>query len=264
MKKALLVVSFGTSYHETGEKNIVACERDLAASCPDRELFRAFTSGMIIRKLRERDGLAIDTPLQALQRLAQQGYQDVAIQSLHIINGDEFEKIVREVQIMRPLFARLTLGGPLLSSHADYQQLMQALRQQIPTLAARERVVFMGHGASHHAFAAYACLDHMMTAQGFPGRVGAVESYPEVEVLIASLRHAGIEAVHLMPLMLVAGDHAINDMASDQADSWKTRFNAAGIPATPWLSGLGENPAVRAMFVAHLQQALNGGMEAAA
>ena len=127
MKKALLVVSFGTSYPDTCEKNIVACERELAASCPDRDTFRAFTSGMIIRKLKQRDGIEIDTPLQALQKLAEQGYQDVAIQSLHIINGDEYEKIVREVQSMRPLFSRLTLGVPLLSSHEDYAQLMLAL-----------------------------------------------------------------------------------------------------------------------------------------
>lgn len=257
MKKALLVVSFGTSYPDTCEKNIVACERELAASCPDRDLFRAFTSGMIIRKLKQRDGIEIDTPLQALQKLAGQGYQDVAIQSLHIINGDEYEKIVREAQSMRPLFARLTLGAPLLSSHDDYLQLMQALRQQMPALTTNETVVFMGHGASHHAFSAYACLDHMMTSRRFPARVGAVESYPEVDILIDSLRQQGVTGVHLMPLMLVAGDHAINDMASDEEDSWKTLFNAAGIPATPWLNGLGENPAVRAMFVAHLRQALN-------
>lgn len=263
-EKALLVVSFGTSYHDTCEKNIVACERDLAASCPDRTLFRAFTSGMIIRKLKQRDGIEIDTPLQALQKLADQGYQDVAIQSLHIINGDEYEKIVREVQTLRPLFARLTLGVPLLSSHDDYAQLMLALKQQMPVPAANEKVVFMGHGASHHAFAAYACLDHMMMAQGFPARVGAVESYPEVDILIESLSKEGVKAVHLMPLMLVAGDHAINDMASDDDDSWKTLFTAAGITATPWLSGLGENPAVRAMFVAHLQQALSVAMEEAA
>ncbi len=141
---------------------------------------------------------------------------------------------------------------------------MQALRQQMPPLAADETVVFMGHGASHHAFAAYACLDHMMTAKGFPARVGAVESYPEVDILIDSLRRQGVKGVHLMPLMLVAGDHAINDMASDEEDSWKTLFNAAGITATPWLNGLGENPAVRAMFVAHLRQALSLAMEEAA
>ncbi|WP_312284991.1 sirohydrochlorin cobaltochelatase [Yokenella regensburgei] len=264
MKKALLVISFGTSYHDTCEKNIVACERELAASCPDRQLFRAFTSGMIIRKLKQRDGIEVDTPLLALQKLAEQGYQDVAVQSLHIINGDEYEKIVRDVQSMKPQFSRLTIGVPLLSQHNDYAQLMQALQQQMPSVGATEKVVFMGHGASHHAFAAYACLDHMMMTKNFPARIGAVESYPEVETLIAALGKEGITAVHLMPLMLVAGDHAINDMASDDADSWKTLFNAAGIHATPWLNGLGENPAVRAMFVAHLHHALNMPVEAAA
>ena len=186
MKKALLVVSFGTSYPDTCEKNIVACERELAASCPDRDTFRAFTSGMIIRKLKQRDGIEIDTPLQALQKLAEQGYQDVAIQSLHIINGDEYEKIVREVQSLRPLFLRLTLGAPLLSSHNDYVQLMQALRQQMPPLAVDETVVFMGHGASHHAFAAYACLDHMMTAKGFSARSRAIRKSIFLSIACAS------------------------------------------------------------------------------
>lgn len=264
MKKALLVVSFGTSYHDTCEKNIVACERELAASCPERTLFRAFTSGMIIRKLKQRDNLHIDTPLQALQKLADAGYQDVAIQSLHIINGDEYEKIVREVQSLRPLFQRLVIGAPLLSSHDDYLHLMQALSRQMPQVGPNERVVFMGHGASHHAFSAYACLDHMMAAHRFPARVGAVESYPEIDLLIDGLRHEGVNAVHLMPLMLVAGDHAINDMASDDDDSWKTQFERVGIAATPWLLGLGENADVRAMFVRHLQQALAQTLEAAA
>lgn len=98
-----------------------------AESCPDRELFRAFISGVIIRKLKQCDGIEIDTPLQAPKKLAVQGYQDVAIQSLHIINGDEYEKIVREVQSLCPLFTRLTLRIPLLSSHDDYAQLMRVL-----------------------------------------------------------------------------------------------------------------------------------------
>lgn len=120
------------------------------------------------------------------------------------------------------------------------------------------KVVFMGHGASHHAFT---CLDHMMMARDFPARVGAVESYPEVDILIESLGKEGVAAVYLMPLMLVAGDHAINDMASDDEDFWKTLFNAAGIQVTLWLSGLGGG---RAMLVAHLQQTLSVTMEEAA
>ncbi|MFZ1872611.1 MAG: sirohydrochlorin cobaltochelatase [Chania sp.] len=256
MKKALLVISFGTSYASTREKNIETCEQQLAAGCGDRHLFRAFTSEMIIRKLRQRDGLLIDNPQQALQRLAEAGYQDVAIQSLHIINGDEYEKVASEVRANRHRFWRLVLGKPLLSSFADYQQLLLALQGQMPPLAADERVVFMGHGTGHHAFAAYACLDHLMAAQRFPALVGAVESYPEVDGLIARLQQQRVRKVHLMPLMLVAGDHAINDMASADPGSWGSQMAAAGIATQCWLQGLGENPLIRQMFAEHLHAAL--------
>lgn len=256
MKKALLIISFGTSYQDTRQKNIDACEQHLAANCRDRDLFRAFTSEMIIRKLRNRDGLLIDNPSQALQRLLDEGYQDVAIQSLHVINGDEYEKVVSEVRAFRGRFERLVLGTPLLSCFDDYQQLMTALAAQMPTLKADERVVFMGHGASHHAFSAYACLDHLMTARHFPALVGAVESYPEIEHIIARLQLQRVRKVHLMPLMLVAGDHATNDMASDDEDSWKSQLEAVGVATQSWLQGLGENPLIRDMFSQHLATAL--------
>lgn len=264
MKKALLVISFGTSYENTRQKNIEACERQLAACWGDREPFRAFTSEMIIRKLRQRDGLHIDNPQQALQRLAEAGYEDVAIQSLHIINGDEYEKIASEVRACRHRFQRLVLGKPLLSSYGDYQQLLAALQMQMPPLDANERVVFMGHGASHHSFSAYACLDHVMAAQNFPALVGAVESYPEVDGLISRLQRQQIRKVHLMPLMLVAGDHAINDMASSEPDSWSSQIAAAGIETQCWLQGLGENPLIRQMFVDHLDAALRQSQQEAA
>ncbi|MFC3395137.1 sirohydrochlorin cobaltochelatase [Brenneria rubrifaciens] len=256
MKKALLIISFGTRYPSTRRKNIDACEQHLAANCDDRDLFRAFTSEMIIRKLRDRDGLLIDNPAQALQRLADEGYQDVAIQSLHVINGDEYEKVVSEARAFRARFQRLVVGAPLLSRFDDYQQLITALKGQMPALQADERVIFMGHGASHHAFSAYACLDHLMITQNVPALVGAVESYPEIDHLIGRLRRQEVRKVHLMPLMLVAGDHAINDMASDDADSWKSRIEAAGIATQSWLQGLGENPLIRDMFSRHLDAAL--------
>ncbi|TNV19038.1 sirohydrochlorin cobaltochelatase [Buttiauxella sp. B2] len=256
MKKALLVISFGTSYHDTCTKNIVACEDQLASTFADRDLFRAFTSGMIIRKLKSRDNLDIDSPAQALLRLARLGYQDVAVQSLHVINGDEYEKIAREVQAHSHLFQRLVLGNALLSDFNDYELLLSALQSQMPPLEPDERVVFMGHGASHHAFSAYACLDHLMAARQIPARVGAVESYPEIDQILSGLLREKVCKVHLMPLMLVAGDHAINDMASDEEGSWKAQLHEAGIDAQPWLQGLGENPQIRAMFVNHLQRAL--------
>lgn len=264
MKKALLIISFGTSYHETREKTIDACEQRLAQVCPDRDAFRAFTSEMIIRKLARRDGLQIDNPQQALLRLAEQGYQDIAIQSLHIINGDEYEKVVTQVREYAHLFARIRIGTPLLSSHDDFELLMSAMQAQSPMLAADERTVFMGHGATHHAFSAYACLDHMLMVKQLPMLVGAVESYPEIGDVISRLQQQNVRHVHLMPLMLVAGDHAINDMASEEEDSWKTLLTQAGITATPWLQGLGENTLIQQMFVDHLLSALADTTEDAA
>ncbi|MDH0353208.1 sirohydrochlorin cobaltochelatase [Morganella sp. GD04133] len=259
MKKALLVISFGTSYAETREKNIESGEKQLAAAFPGRDFFRAFTSGMIIRRLKERDNLHISNPEEALRHLHEQGYEDVAIQSLHVINGDEYEKIVSQVEKYRPFFRYLRVGKPLLSSFEDYSLLIDALHSQMPELKEDERVVFMGHGATHHAFSAYACLDHMMTNSGFPARVGAVESYPEIDLIIKGLKAENVRKVHLMPLMLVAGDHAINDMASDEEDSWKTQLEQAGIEATAWLQGMGENNMIRQMFVEHLAQTMDNG-----
>ncbi len=252
MKKALLVISFGTSYPQARQKNIEACEQALADAFPDRDFFRAFTSSMIINKLAQRDGMDIHHPRQALESLKRAGYQDVLIQSLHIINGDEYEKIVREVAHFQDQFARIDIGVPLLSGDDDYHRLIDAIEYQSPPLASDERLVLMGHGTTHHAFSAYACLDHMMQTYQRPFMVGAVESYPGIETVIKRLQQAQIRKVYLMPLMLVAGDHAIHDMASDEADSWKVLIQQAGIAAEPIVQGLGENPLIRQLFIDHL------------
>ncbi|KUI98232.1 sirohydrochlorin cobaltochelatase [Vibrio sp. MEBiC08052] len=252
MKKALLVISFGTSYPQALQKNIAACEQALANAFPDRDFFRAFTSSMIIKKLSQRDGMDIAHPREALAALKRAGYRDVLIQSLHIINGDEYEKIVREVAHCRHQFERIEVGVPLLSDCDDYQRLIDAIEYQSPPLAADERLVLMGHGTTHHAFSAYACLDHMMQAHQRPFIVGAVESYPGIETVISRLQQAQVRKVYLMPLMLVAGDHAIHDMASDDPDSWKVLIEQAGIAAEPIVQGLGENPLIRQLFIDHL------------
>ena len=137
------------------------------------------------------------------------------------------------------------------------------MQSQMPMLEDDERVVFMGHGATHHAFSAYACLDHMLMTKKIPAMVGAVESYPEIEAIIERLQQQNVRKVHLMPLMLVAGDHAINDMASDEEDSWKTLIEQAGMKAQAWLQGLGENPLIQQMFIDHLEAVIEQNEEAA-
>lgn len=264
MKKALLVVSFGTSYEETRIKNIESCEQRLQAAFPQRDFFRAFTSEIIRSKIAKRDHLEIDNVALALSKIHAAGYEDIAIQSLHIINGDEYEKIISAVtdfqnkcqnscqkSLQKP-FKKIAIGKPLLTHFDDYDRLIEALKAQIPPLQENERVVFMGHGAAHYAFSAYACLDHLLMHQNLPLLVGAVESYPEIHYLIDRLVAQKVEKVHLMPLMMVAGDHAINDMASDHSDSWKVHIQNAGIQTQCWLQGLGENSHIQALFVTHL------------
>lgn len=256
MKKSLLVVSFGTSYPATRIKNIEACEQAMRAICPDRDFFRSWTSHIIRKKVAERDQLYVDSPQQALERLIEQGYRDVVIQSLHIINGDEFEKIVREVLVYKDQFQRMVIGKPLLTSFEDFQKVIAALQAQAPAVKPDERVLFMGHGTTHHTFAAYACIDHLFMDKQLPFIMGAVESYPEIDTILKRLQQEQVRKVHLMPFMVVAGDHAINDMASDEEDSWSTQISKLGIETESYLQGLGENSQIRALFAQHLLDAI--------
>ena len=158
MKKAILAVSFGTTFHDTLEKNIAAIENDLAAAFPDRALRRAFTSGMVIRRLQEREGLETDTVPQALERLRREGCGDIIIQPTHVMNGDEYDKLRALAAPYRTAFSRFALGAPLLTSTQDYRETAAALLARLPEQEPRQAVVLMGHGTVHHANAVYAAL----------------------------------------------------------------------------------------------------------
>ena len=158
MKKAILAVSFGTSHADTLEKTIGAIEADLAAAFPDRQLFRAFTSGMIVKKLNRRDGLAIRTVSQALEALAGEGYEDVVLQSTHVINGEEWDKLRAQAAPFAGQFHRLSFGMPLLTGIEDYRAVTEALLSRLPGPEPGTAIVFMGHGSEHPANAVYATL----------------------------------------------------------------------------------------------------------
>ena len=132
MKKAILAVSFGTTHRDTLDKTIAAIERDLAAAFPDRDLFRAFTSGMVIRRLWERDGLEVESVPQALERLLASGYEDVVLQSAHVMNGDERDKMVEQAGLYADRFRRLAIGAPLLTETEDYLAVARALLHRLP------------------------------------------------------------------------------------------------------------------------------------
>lgn len=255
MKKAVLVISFGTSYRETREKTIEACEKRIAAAFEGYDFFRAFTSNMIIRKIARVEGLQIENPTEALDRLAAEGYEEVVIQSLHIICGEEYTKLKEQVASYKNQFKKICLGRPLLTQIEDYKAAVEAVKPQLPTLHEGEAIVFMGHGTEHEAHSAYPALDYMMEQEDMKAYIGTVEGYPELDEVINRLEKNEVKTVYLMPFMLVAGDHALNDMAGEE-DSWKVTLEEKGYEVKVILQGLGENPKIQERFVIHAHEAL--------
>lgn len=251
MKKAILVVSFGTSYKETREKTIEACEKKIKEAFKDYDFFRAFTSNMIIRKLKNRDNIHIENPIEALERLHKEGYKEVVVQTLHIICGEEYTKLKEQINSYNDKFEKIVLGRPLLTQINDYKETIEALKLQIPNLENDEAVVFMGHGTEHEAHSAYPALDYMLKQDNIKAYVGTVEGYPEIDEVIVNLKKDKISKVILMPFMLVAGDHAINDMAGDEEDSWNKILKENGFKTEVFLKGLGENEGIQNKFVKH-------------
>lgn len=256
-KKSLLAISFGTSYTETCKKNITATENALAQAFPDYILKRAFTSNVVINRLKERENLAIDTVSGAVGKLLAEGYQEVLAQPLHIINGSEYHLVLTDLKPYTQAFTRFAIGSPLLTSHQDYVAVVHALHALFPPLYPYDAVVLMGHGSEHPANSAYAALDYVFKDEGLPQvYVGTVEGYPPLRAVMRRLRADKIKKVTLMPLMLVAGDHIQNDMAGDQADSWKSILERMGYQVDTRILGLGEIEKIRRIYVSHARAAL--------
>ncbi|HIU25915.1 MAG TPA: sirohydrochlorin cobaltochelatase [Candidatus Copromorpha excrementigallinarum] len=255
-KKAILAVSFGTSHKETREKTIGAIEEDMRRRFPDYQVRRAFTSGMIMRILRERDGIQVDNVAEALKRLADEGFDQVVLQPTHIINGDEYDKLMRQARECQSLFHRLNTGKPLLTDSADYEAVCRAIMGEFSHLKKDEALVLMGHGTGHFADAAYAALDYRFKALGAENVfVGTVEGYPGIEEVRGQVRKYSPRRVILLPLMVVAGDHAVNDMAGDEEDSWRSVFEKDGYETRCVLKGLGEFPEIREIYMEHILKA---------
>lgn len=259
-QKALLAVSFGTSYNENRDLSIGAVERALAAAYPDYALRRAFTSQTIIDILAARDGLETDNVTEAMERLVADGFREVVVQPTHVISGYEYDDVVAEISAYAGRFDSLKIGMPLLASDADYQEIVSILADETTGYNdADTALVFMGHGTEHAANAAYARLQQALFDAGYANYfIGTAEVAPTLEDVMALAADSGANKVVLLPLMIVAGDHAGNDMAGGEADSWKSAFAAAGYEVECVLKGLGEYAGVQQMFVSHAAAAMAG------
>lgn len=256
-KKVILVVSFGTSYNDTRDATIGAVEKAIQDAYSDYEVRRAFTSQIIIDKLKKRDNLVIDNVTEAMERLVADGVGTVICQPTHIMNGFEYDDMMREVGAYAEHFETLRFGKPLLTSTQDYKDIVAAITKEFP-VPEGSALVMMGHGTEHFANSTYAALSYHLVDNGIQNVfIGTVEGYPDFEDTLRNVKAAGVSKVILTPLMVVSGDHANNDMAGDEEGSWKTRFKAEGYQVEPVLKGLGEYDSIRAMYVAHVGAAIN-------
>ena len=254
-KKALMVVSFGTSMPQA-RRAIENIEKRLCAAFPDYDFFRAFTSGMVARKIEREEGVHIPSPEELIEQLADAGYEEVRCQSLHVIFGQEYEKLLAQLRPYCGRFARLLIGRPLLWDTEDYLRLTRALLAEMPRLAQDEAYVFMGHGTEHPANAAYALVENCFRYHRAERvYVGTVEGFPHLDYVLARLDAHEVTHVHLAPLMIVAGDHARNDLAGAEADSWDSLLRAEGFETEIFLKGMGEIDGIADLFVEHLQAA---------
>lgn len=254
MEKGILVVSFGTSHMDTLKKTIAVLEQDVASHFSKWKIYRAFTSRMIVRKLKKTENMEIDTVKEALRRMADDGIRDVIVQPTHIINGIENDRMMEDLMECMSLFDRIRVGRPLLSSVDDYKKAIHAVMAEVE-IEKEEMFVLMGHGTDHHANSAYPTLEYTFHALGYNQvLVGTVESFPELKNVMAKLEIAGKKKVVLMPFMLVAGDHAKNDMAGED-DSWKSELEEEGYEVRVIMKGLGEFEGIRKLFLEHIREA---------
>lgn len=251
-KRGILVVSFGTSYEDSRRKTIYAIERKLGSSFPECSIYRAYTSKMIIRKLK-RLGVSICNVTEVLEQMKADGITEVFVQPTHIINGVENDLMIEDIKAKESLFERIEIGNPLLDQVADYKILAEAIMES-ETIKEDEVLALMGHGSSHYANSAYPALAYVFRDLGYENVVlGTVEGYPAFEEMKKQLDALGKKKVILLPLMIVAGEHAKKDMAGDEEDSWKNRLEQSGYEVRYKLQGLGELAKVQELFVNHLK-----------
>ena len=255
-KKALMIVSFGTSFDEAMPA-IVNIEETCRKAFPDYDFYRAFTSGMIIRKLKKTKNTVIDNPQEVMEKLAAAGYEEVLCQPTHIINGMEYEKMMSMLLPYKDRIPVIRVGRPLLTEEEDYRKACQIVMKELSApLAVDEAFVLMGHGTEHYANSAYCQFENMLRDLGFENTyVGTVEGFPSLDYVIRRMRIRGIRKVYLMPLMIVAGDHARNDLAGAEEDSWNSLLQAEGFETDIVLKGMGEIDGIAQIFVEHLEAA---------
>lgn len=279
--KEILVVSFGTSYNDSRVEDIKSIEDAIAAAFPDWSVRRAFTAQIIINHVQARDGEFIDNMEQAMDRAVANGVKQLVVQPTHLMHGAEYDEMMDVLASYEDRFESITVAEPMLGEvgsdatviNADKEAVAQAVvaaaaadagfADAAEAAAQKTAFVLMGHGTAHVAKVTYSQMQTQMQTLGYDNVfIGTVEGEPEetsCEAVIAAVKAAGYTKVVLRPLMVVAGDHANNDMAGAEEDSWKSMFEAAGCfdSVTAQIAGLGSIEAVQNLYVAHTKAVID-------
>jgi len=256
-KRGILLVAFGTSVPEAAQA-IDALKTRAETAFPGVSVRLAYSSRIIRDKIAGQ-GVVRPSPAQVLADMAAEGYTEVAVQSLHAIPGREYDDIRATAQAFQAMpkgIPRVSVGRPLLHGFEDIARAAEAILAVLPAHGRGEAVLLMGHGTSHPANAAYAALQLALWRHDKSVFVATVEDSPGLDAVLPELKRQGVRKAFLVPLMSVAGDHAMNDMAGKEADSWASRLKAAGIASQAELLGLGSRPAVAALWIDHLRDAV--------
>ena len=259
MKKGILLVAFGSSIPEA-QVSFENIDAKVKTAFPDVPVRWAYTSAIIRHKLAREEGKSLDSVAIALAKMMDEEFTHVAVQSLHTIAGEEYHDLVRTAEAFRDMadgFDRIMVGFPLLGTQKDLERIVDVTIRHIPEERKNgDAVILMGHGTPHPGNAFYAAMMFNFQQKDPNIFVGTVEGWPEIDDVKNLLKEKNLKKAYLMPFMSVAGDHARNDMAGDEDDSWKSILTKAGVQCVPVLKGMAEYDDVVAVWVDHLKQVM--------
>ncbi|MDO4865053.1 MAG: sirohydrochlorin cobaltochelatase [Clostridia bacterium] len=257
-EKELLVVSFGTSFNDSRRLTIGGIESAIAEAIPDYSVRRGFTAQIIIDHVERRDGIHIDNMTEALDRAVANGVKTLVVQPTHLMHGFEYDDVVAELAERAEEFETIVVADPLLTSDEDFDRVADIMIDLMKDYDdGNTAIVYMGHGTEHEYNKIYAQMQEVLTSKGAENYyVGTVEAAPSVDDVLEAIKDKGYTRVVLRDMMVVCGDHANNDMAGDEEDSWKSIFTAAGYEVECVLEGLGQVPEIQQIYVEHAQAAV--------
>lgn len=261
-KDAIVVMSFGTTFKKSRQAAIEATVAKIQAAHPDTKVVTAFTSHIILDRIQKKEGIHIPTPEEALEQLKEEGYTRIALTSLDVMPGMEYAYDTAIFNIYKDQFKKMTLGTSLMywmgqeGQRDDITEAMKALAVQFPKQGKEDAILVMAHGTPHPANAYYAVMQDRINSLGMQNvYIYTVEGWPNLDTIIPALKAQHIKHVTLMPMMMVAGDHANNDMAGAEPTSHKSILEKEGFTVDTYIHGLGENEAIRNLFLARANEA---------